>query len=45
MSVDAERSNKTFGCRDEAKNLGVDPSSSFDSNLFGGDKLHQGEKI
>ena len=39
VSVDLERSNETFGCRNKVENLRVDPSSSFDLDSLGGDKL------
>ena len=42
-SVYLERSNKTFECR-ETEDSKVDPSSSFDLDSLGGDKLRQGER-
>ena len=44
VSVDLERSNKSFGCRTKTENSRVDPSSSFDLESLGGYKIHQGER-
>ena len=45
MSFDLKQSNNTYGCRVEAVNLKVDPSSSFALDSLDDAKLCQGDRF